>query len=140
MAKVAFTVGRIAKFKCPSTKKQDFIWDSVARGLGLRATPAGKPAYVFQGVYQGKDVRITIGSTNAWSIPAAQAKARELYRLIDEGKDPRGLKRDALLEAKTQRQHEHAQTQAALQQAMTAQEVWNVYLDYGWFIDYHAIY
>jgi integrase len=129
MAKVAFTVGRVAKFKCPPTKKQDFIWDSVARGLGLRATPAGKSAYVFQGVYQGKDVRITIGSPNAWSIPDAQAKARELYRLIDEGKDPRGLKRDAVLQAEAQRQHEHAQTQAAIQEAMTAQEVWNVYLE-----------
>lgn len=129
MAKVAFTVGRIAKFKCPPTKKQDFIWDSVARGLALRATPAGKPAYVFQGVYQGKDVRITIGSPNAWSIAQAQAKARELHRLIDEGKDPRELKRGALLKAETQRQQEHAQAQAALQEALTAQEVWNVYLE-----------
>lgn len=129
MAKVAFTVGRVAKFKCPPTKKQAFIWDSVARGLGLRATPAGLPAYVFQGVYQGKDVRITIGSPNAWSIADAQAKARELYRLIDEGKDPRGLKRGALLEAETQRQQEHAQAKAALQEAMTAQEAWNVYLE-----------
>ena len=31
--------------------------DATAAGLGLRATPAGKPAYVYQGVYQGKDIR-----------------------------------------------------------------------------------
>ena len=65
------------------------MWDVTAPGLGLRATPAGKPAYVFQSVYQSKDLRITIGSPAAWSIPDAQAKARELQRLIDEGKDPR---------------------------------------------------
>ena len=42
---------------------------------------------MFQSVYQGKDVRLTIGSPAAWSIPDAQAKARELQRLIDEGHD-----------------------------------------------------
>jgi hypothetical protein len=47
-------------------------------------------------VYQGKDIRLTIGSPTVWSIPEVQAKARELQRLIDEGKDPRDLKRDAL--------------------------------------------
>ena len=96
MAKIAFTAGRVSGFKCPPDKKQTFLWDAIAPGLGLRATPAGKPAYVFQSVYQGKDIRITIGSPAAWSIPEAQAKARELQRLIDEGKDPRDLKRDAL--------------------------------------------
>ena len=96
MAKIAFTAGRVSGFKCPPEKKQAFLWDATAPGLGLRATPAGKPAYVFQSVYQGKDLRITIGSPAAWSIPDAQAKARELQRLIDEGKDPRDLKREAL--------------------------------------------
>lgn len=96
MAKVAFTVPRINAFKCPADKRQCFMWDATAPGLGLRATPSGKPSFVFQGVYQGKDVRITIGKTEAWRIPDAQAKARELQRLIDEGKDPRQLKRDAL--------------------------------------------
>ena len=96
MAKIAFTAGRVSGFKCPPDKKQAFMWDVTAPGLGLRATPAGKPAYVFQSVYQSKDLRITIGSPAAWSIPDAQAKARELQRLIDEGKDPRDLKRDAL--------------------------------------------
>ena len=105
MAKIAFTAGRVSGFKCPPDKKQAFLWDVTAPGLGLRATPAGKPAYVFQSVYQGKDLRITIGSPAAWSIPDAQAKARELQRLIDEGKDPRELKREALAA--------HAEKQAA---------------------------
>lgn len=128
MAKIAFTAGRVAGFKCPSDKKQAFLWDVTAPGLGLRATPAGRPAYVFQSVYQGKDVRLTIGSPAAWSIPDAQAKARELQRLIDEGHDPRGLKRDALAaQAEKQTAAAAAQVQAAAH-ALTTGEVWAVYL------------
>jgi len=98
------------------------MWDVTTPGLGLRATPAGKPAYVFQSVYQGKDLRITIGSPAAWSIPDAQAKARELQRLIDEGKDPRDLKREALAA--------HAEKQAAAAaDAVTVGEAWQRYLE-----------
>jgi integrase len=77
---------------------------------------------VFQSVYQGKDLRITIGSPAAWSIPDAQAKARELQRLIDEGKDPRDLKRKALAA--------HAEKQAAAAaDAVTVGEAWQRYLE-----------
>ncbi len=121
MAKIAFTAGRVSGFKCPPDKKQAFMWDVTTPGLGLRATPAGKPAYVFQSVYQGKDVRLTIGSPDAWSIPQAQEKARELQRLIDEGRDPRDLKRDALAG--------QAEKQAAAAAgALTVGEVWTEYL------------
>ena len=122
MAKIAFTAGRVSGFKCPPDKAQAFLWDATAPGLGLRATPAGKPAYVFQGVYQGATIRLTIGSPDAWSIPDAQAKARELQRLIDEGKDPRELKREALAA--------HAEKQAAAAaNAVTVGEAWERYLE-----------
>ena len=125
MAKVSFTHSRVTNFKCPADKKQAFLWDSNSPGLGLRATPAGKPAYVFQGVYQGKDVRITIGSPAAWTIPDAQAKARELQRLIDEGKDPRSLKREALAEE----QAKQVAREAERLDAVTVGEVWTAYLE-----------
>ena len=128
MAKIAFTAGRVSGFKCPPEKKQSFLWDATAPGLGLRATPAGKPAYVFQSVYQGKDIRITIGSPTAWSIPDAQAKARELQRLIDEGKDPRDLKRDAIAAAEAKRQQEREQEQADKVAAVTVGEAWAAYV------------
>lgn len=129
MAKIAFTAGRVSGFKCPPDKKQAFMWDVTAPGLGLRSTPAGKPAYVFQGVYQGKDIRLTIGSPAAWSIPDAQAKARELQRLIDEGKDPRELKRDALAAAQAQSAAVVAAAAEAAAQALTVGEVWAAYLE-----------
>lgn len=127
MAKVAFTAGRVSGFKCPPDKKQAFLWDSTAPGLGLRMTPAGKPAYVFQGEYMGKAVRITIGSPDAWSIPQAQAKSRELQRLIDEGTDPRTPKREALAAAVAE---EQAQAAAAAN-AVTVGELWPLYLQTG---------
>ncbi len=122
MAKVAFTAGRVAGFRCPPDKAQAFLWDTTVPGLGLRATPAGKPAYIFQGRFQDKTVRITIGAPDAWSIPQAQGKARELQRQIDEGNDPRSIKRDALA-AEAQRKAAEAA------QAVTVGEVWAQYLE-----------
>ena len=128
MAKIAFTAGRVSGFKCPPDKKQAFMWDVTAPGLGLRTTPAGKPAYVFQGVYQGKDIRLTIGSPAAWSIPDAQAKARELQRLIDEGKDPRDLNREAVAATKAQAEALIAAAAEAASQAVTMGEAWGAYV------------
>lgn len=121
MAKVPFTAGRIGKFKCPPDKKQAFLWDSDSPGLGLRKTPTGKPAYVFQSLYSGRYIRITIGSPEAWPISEAQAKAREYQRLIDEGIDPRTQKREALARA----EQEQAQQEA---EAVTVAEAWQVYV------------
>ena len=129
MAKIAFTAGRVSGFKCPPDKKQAFMWDVTAPGLGLRTTPAGKPAYVFQSVYQGKDIRLTIGSPAAWSIPDAQAKARELQRLIDEGKDPRDLKRDALAAQAEKQAAAAAKEEADKAAALPVGEAWAAYLE-----------
>lgn len=128
MAKIAFTAGRVSGFKCPPDKQQAFMWDATTPGLGLRTTPAGKPAYVFQSVYQGKDIRLTIGSPAAWSIPNAQAKARELQRLIDEGKDPRDLKRKAVAATKAQAVALAAAAAEAASQAVTVGEAWTAYV------------
>ena len=128
MAKVAFTAGRVAGFRCSPDKQQAFMWDATTPGLGLRTTPAGKPAYIFQGEYQGKSVRVTLGSPAAWSIPDAQAKARELQRMIDEGRDPRSLKREALAAATFERQQ--AQSEAA-KLTTTGLDTWAVYVEEG---------
>ena len=122
--KVPFTAGRVAAFKCPPDKAQAFLWDVTAPGLGLRATPAGKPAYVFQSRFQDKTIRLTIGGPDAWSIPQAQEKARQLQRLIDEGRDPRDLKRNALAAAAERKAEEAAQ-------AITVGDVWPRYLAEG---------
>ena len=129
MAKVVFIAGRVKGFKCPPDKEQAFLWDLTVKGLGLRATPAGKPSYVFQAVYQGKDVRITIGGPDVWTIPLAQEKARELQRLIDEGKDPRDLKRDAMADTQARAAEQALQAQQEAANALTVGEVWAAYIE-----------
>ena len=129
MAKIAFTAGRVAGFKCPADKAQAFLWDVTASGLGLRATPVGKPAYVFQGEFNQKTIRMTIGSPGAWSIPQAQEKAREFQRQVDEGHDPRDLKRDVLAAAAGKKAAAAAQANAAKVAALTVDEVWTDYVE-----------
>lgn len=131
MAKIAFTADRVTGFKCPPEKAQAFQWDLTAPGLGLRDTPAGKPAYIFQSVYQGKTIRLTIGSPAVWSIPQARDKAKALQRLIDDGKDPRDLKRDALADKANRAAAAAAQAATAAAQAVTVGDVWPRYLREG---------
>ena len=96
MARITFTSGRLASFKCPQGSAQAFKWDSKAPGLALRVTPSGARAYIFQGrLRDGQTVRLTIGEpvggdgAGVWTIPNAQTEARRLQALIDQGKDPR---------------------------------------------------
>lgn len=92
MAKVNLTAGRLAKFVCPEDKATAFLWDTEVPGLGVRVTPRGAPAYVFQRQMIGKSKRVTIGAVHAWSIPEARQKAREMQREIDQGMNPAQLK------------------------------------------------
>jgi integrase len=121
MARVRLTAARVRGFKCPADKPQAFLWDDDQPGLALRSTPAGRPAYVFQGRYQGSTVRVTIGSPDAWSIADAQAKARALQREIDEGRDPRGVKAEALAASRQKAALEESHT-------VTVQLAWDAYL------------
>ena len=120
--KVAFTATRVAEFGCPDDKRQAFLWDTVQRGLGLRATPAGRPAYVFQGRYQNNTIRMTIGSPDAWTIPDAREKARELQRIIDAGRDPREVKAETVAADVEKRE-------AARAGAVTVGEAWHRYME-----------
>ena len=76
MAKDNLTKPRINAFKCPPERVQAFLWDLEVKGLAVRATPRGQTAFVFQRQHLGKTVRITIGGTDAWTIPEARMKAQ----------------------------------------------------------------
>ena len=124
MARVRFTRPLVDGFKCPAGKAQAFKWDATQPGLGLRVTPAGKPAYIFQGEFQGRSLRVTIGSPSAWSIPQAQERARELQRQIDEGRDPREVKAESIAA-------DVAKRTAEVADVLTVAEVWPRYMDEG---------
>jgi len=95
MAKVKLTAGRIEKFQCEPGKSQAFLWCIEAPGLGVRATANSKDKrYIFQAKVKNQTMRVTIGKVSAWSIPEAQAEARRLQILVDQGFDPRKVKAD----------------------------------------------
>jgi integrase len=106
MAKVKFTAGRVAGFKCDEGQAQAFLWCDAVPGFAVRATANGAKSYIFQAKVNGKTMRSTIGTVSAWGIDAAQAEARRLQILIDQGDDPRQVKAEkaAATEAKRARE------------------------------------
>lgn len=93
--KVKLTAGRIAGFECPKDKPQTFLWSNDPLGLAVRAYPSGAKAFIFQAKVKGQTMRLTIGDVKAWGIAKAEAEARRLQILIDNGEDPRQVKADA---------------------------------------------
>jgi integrase len=143
MAKVKFTAGRVDSFQCLSEKSSSFLWDSVMPGLGLRVTPNGAKAYIFQGKLKGQVIRITIGSPAAWDITSAQKEAARLRVIINNGHDPRQIKIDDLASAQAERDRNTAAEAAAeaerelleqrtgiarTQQTLLARSAWDDYL------------
>lgn len=125
MARKKFTAGRVGDFQCESGKRQSFLWDTTAPGLGLRATSSGAKSYIFQAKLNNQTVRITIGAPATWGLDQAQAEARRLKVLIDIGQDPRQQKADklaAVVAAATEAKS------AALRNSVTLGAVWPQYL------------
>ena len=142
MAKVKFTAGRVSDFQCEYGKKQSFLWDTAAPGLGLRATVTfdskekdrsrGK-SYIFQAKLNGQAIRITIGSPATWAIDEAQAEARRLKIIIDNGQDPRQVKADGLEAEQAARDAKLAEVKAKQAETerhgLTLGEVWPIYVN-----------
>ncbi|MFP4891954.1 tyrosine-type recombinase/integrase [Paraburkholderia sp. EG304] len=122
MAKVNFTAARVASFEATPGKTQTIYWDAKTPGLGLRVTPAGARAYVFESRLFGKTVRITIGDAKAWLLDKARTEAARLKTAIDDGKDPRE-------QAAERRAAHEARKLEARRKDATVSEAWTAYLD-----------
>jgi len=79
----------------PSTgHKLHFFADAVVQGsrvpqgFAVRVMASGVKSYLLDYRVGGKQRRVTIGQTGAWSVLQAVTKARELRREIDAGGDP----------------------------------------------------
>jgi len=86
--KVKLTAGRITDFLCPKGKTRAYLWCGEVKGLGVIATAAGAKSYIFQAKVKGQSMRLTIGDVGVWSIAKAEAEARRLQTLIDQGDAP----------------------------------------------------
>jgi integrase len=127
--KVRLTAETIAAHECPADRSQAFLWDAKVPGLAVRATPSGAKAFVFQGLYRSKDVRCTLGSVHTLSIEQARARAKRLQVEIDEGRDPREMKRT---EVQAQQLREEQRATAAIEaqrQALTVADAWDTYIE-----------
>jgi hypothetical protein len=116
-SKVSFSVGKIASLNAEPGKSQTIYLDGKTPHLGLRVTQSGNKAFIFETWFNGKTLRMTIGSANSWSIAQAQAEARRLKVLTDQGIDPR-----------QQREELKAKALANHLRGVSALDIWDEYL------------
>lgn len=132
MAKIKFTAGRVADFQCETAGGRAYMWDSAAPGLGLCVTASGAKSYIFQGKLQRQVIRIKIGDPGIWSILEAQAEARRLKVIIDNGQDPRQVKAAGLEAEQDARDAKEAKATAMqaqqVRESVTLGDVWPEYV------------
>ena len=74
----------------PGTKDQ-YLWDAVLKGFGVKVTPAGRKVYLVQyrlGGRAGRTRRVTIGSHGTVTAEKARSTARRLLGEVSTGRDP----------------------------------------------------
>ncbi|PJE89638.1 tyrosine-type recombinase/integrase [Yersinia mollaretii] len=101
LARQKLTFERLRKFELTDGKSQEFLWDSDVTMLACRATK-GTKAFIFQSVFLGKTLRMTIGKISDWKIDDARSEARRLQTLIDTGIDPRIAKAEKIAAVESQ--------------------------------------
>jgi integrase len=122
VSKIALTAQRIRSLRCPPERAQAFLWDASTPGLGVRVTPKGEPTFIYQGNFSGKSIRLKIGSPKSWSIAEAQARSRELRRLIDQGIDPRQHVKRSKIASQNEQWRESVSAREAWQQYLIARK------------------
>lgn len=88
---------RVVRSIKPPTDGRPYVieYDSDVAGLGLRVTKGDARSWVFNYRTASRiERRLTIGDAGAWTPDQARAKAKELRREVDEGKDPLADRRD----------------------------------------------
>jgi integrase len=75
----------------PNPAKDEYLWDTEAKGFGLRVKPSGARSFVLSyyapGLYQTRR-RLTIGTFGPLTVDEARKKALELLARIADGEDP----------------------------------------------------
>ena len=82
--------------------KQYFVWDTRFKGLGLRISPGGSKAFIYQGRVGGAGTpkRITLGKFPVMSLQDAIDKASDVSKQLAAGIDPNRTKADNIAKNK----------------------------------------
>ena len=121
MARVNLTPSRIAGYVCEQGKSQSFLWDMKSQCLALRATKSGAKAYICQAKLHGKDIRVTLGSVDVWTILDAREAANRFKVTVDQGIDPREVAANARHASQTAEAEKEARR-------VIARTAWDEYL------------
>jgi integrase len=94
---------RLTKRAVDAAKPGDverFLWDADVPGFGVRVTPNGVKAFVYQYRIRGEKNarRYTIGRYGAWTVDQARERCRELVQMVARGVHPREAAKDAAKE------------------------------------------
>ncbi len=127
--RVRLTLGAIERLSCPPNKSQVFMRCDQVPSLRVRCTPAGAKSFVFENKLNRQTIRITIGDVRDWDIDLAQAHARKLAILVDEGQDPREVARKQEAEKAARRVAEEAARLADLQAQEPAALAFAAYIE-----------
>lgn len=95
MAVAQITKRSVEALKPGSTDQ--FLWDTVKRGFGVKVTPTGRKIFIVQYRMGGRGSptrRYTIGEYGVWTPTQADEEAGRILRKIDTGIDPLEEKRD----------------------------------------------
>ncbi len=121
MSKKAFTIASVKKLACP-TDGYVIVWDKKTPGLGIRLTAGGARSYVFERRLHGHTVRTTIGAVDSWELKKAQAEARRLATVIDDGINPHDQAKEQAAQAELGRLEER-------RQGLVLEGVWHTYIE-----------
>lgn len=119
-SKVRLTPKRVDDLPHPE-KGKSFTWDEISHGLGVLTSPKRKN-YIFEGRFNKRTIRITIGNTSSWTIEDARKRATEIQQLIDQGVDPR-------LEKKRSEAAEEAERIENVRKDVTLGQAWPIYIE-----------
>jgi integrase len=96
--KAKLTVKNVSRLKPLGAGQTDYF-DSVLPGFCLRVSSTGARSYCCTYRVNRKFVRQTIGPISRIGLAQARAKARQIYAVAEEGRDPRIERRAAVADA-----------------------------------------
>jgi hypothetical protein len=96
--KAKLTVKNVSRLKPIGAGQTDYF-DSVLPGFCLRVSSTGARSYCCTYRVNRKFVRQTIGPISRIGLAQARAKARQIYAVAEEGRDPRIERRAAVADA-----------------------------------------